>query len=233
MVKIPRFASKWVNIGSLVLVSVAIIVAGFYFLQYQKSQKLLQNPEAQAQADTEKLLAEVGKIFALPGGTPTVATVSDRSKLSDQQFFASAENGDKVLIYTEAKKAILYRPATGKVIEVGPITIQDRPASGSAGVAGAADAPVQVAVYNGTTRTGLTKLAGDKLAQIEGLQVRERTNAAKNDYEKTIVVDITGENEAVVKALAQELNATVAELPTGEKEPESQVLVILGQDYQE
>jgi hypothetical protein len=52
-----------------------------------------------------------------------VATVSDASKLQSQQFFAKAQNGDKVLIFTNAKRAVLYRPSTNKVIEYAPVNI--------------------------------------------------------------------------------------------------------------
>lgn len=229
MVKIPRFGSKWVNIASITLVTVAIIVASFYFLQYQKSQKLLQNPEAQAQLETEKLLKEVGKVYALPGGTPTVATVSDRSKLSDQQFFASSQNGDKVLIYTDAKKAILYRPSTGQVIEVGPITIQDKKASESAKVTD----KVSVAVYNGTSRTGLTKSASEKIAQNAAYSIGERTNASRKDFKETIVIDVSGKNKAASEALAELLGAKIETIPAGENIPTSDLLVVLGDNYQE
>lgn len=56
---------------------------------------------------------------------PTVATVSDPNKLKDQPFFAGAEKDDKLLIYTNSKKAIIYRPSTNKIINVGPIAISD------------------------------------------------------------------------------------------------------------
>lgn len=229
MKKFPRFASKWINIISLVVVAIAVLAASYFFLQYQKSQKLLQNPTAKAQAETQELLEQVGKIYALPNGTPTVATVSDKSKLSTQAFFASAQNGDKVLIYTDAKKAILYRPSTGQVIEVGPITIQDQKASDSATL----DKPVTVSVLNGTTRTGLTKSAGDRIADLAGFEVTERSNAETSDYSKTIVVDVNGENKVAAESLAKSLGASVGTLPEGEEKSSSSIIVILGEDYQE
>lgn len=74
---------------------------------------------------------KVGKLIALPADeTPTIATVEDKTKLADQAFFSAAENGDKLLIYTKAQKAIVYRPSTNQIINVGPISI-DPQASGT------------------------------------------------------------------------------------------------------
>jgi hypothetical protein len=53
--------------------------------------------------------------------TPTIATVSDPEKLKDQPFFANAKKGDKVLIFSNSAKAILYSPTEDKIVEVAPI----------------------------------------------------------------------------------------------------------------
>lgn len=108
----------------------AVLVLGlagggyYFFSQYQKDQTQSANPQAQTQEEVKKLVAEVGKLIDLPQGEdPTVATVTDVSKLASQPFFQRARNGDKVLIYTNARKAVLYSPGLKKVIDVAPINI--------------------------------------------------------------------------------------------------------------
>lgn len=88
----------------------------------------LSKGQAQAQAEVDMLVAEVGKLLALPTDEkPTVATITDVEKLKEQNFFKNAANDDKVLIYTKAKKAILYRPSEKKIVEVGAVNINQQP----------------------------------------------------------------------------------------------------------
>jgi hypothetical protein len=54
-----------------------------------------------------------------------MATVLEQDKLKDQPFFARAQNGDKVIIYTQNKKAILYRPSENRIIEVAPLVVSE------------------------------------------------------------------------------------------------------------
>lgn len=110
-----------------------LIFAGaavYFFLQFKELQK---NPQKLAQQEVQELVSKVSKLIVLPEGeTPTVATVTDPEKLKDQPFFAKAKNGDKVLIYTKAKKAILYDPVANKIVEVAPVNIgtpQQQPAT--------------------------------------------------------------------------------------------------------
>lgn len=111
------------------LVIVLALAGGFAFQitannNLKKENKRLSNPQAAAQAETSSLVADVGKLIVLPQGeAPTIATVVEASKLKSQAFFGNAQNGDKVLLYAQAKKAILYRPSTNKIIEVAPINI--------------------------------------------------------------------------------------------------------------
>lgn len=112
----------------LIIIFIVLILAtlpSYYFYnQYQKAQALLQNPTQASNLETKTLITEVGKLIELPTSEqPTIATVSDVTKLTQQPFFDHAQNGDKLLIYTQAKKAILYRPSINKIIEVAPLNI--------------------------------------------------------------------------------------------------------------
>ncbi|MBI4085803.1 MAG: hypothetical protein HY433_00995 [Candidatus Liptonbacteria bacterium] len=101
----------------------------YYYRQYKA---LYQTSPQSAQDEAKKLVAEVGRLIILPADEqPTVATVDDPEQLKDQLFFANAKKGDKVLIYTNAKKAILYNPTEGKIVEVAPVSIGQPPSQGS------------------------------------------------------------------------------------------------------
>ena len=91
---------------------------------YHQYAALYQTLPQAAQDEAKKLVADVGRLIVLPTNEqPTIATVADPDKLRDQPFFANAKKGDKVLIYTNAKKAILYDPVENKIVEVAPLNI--------------------------------------------------------------------------------------------------------------
>ncbi len=112
-----------------VVAILALGVAGYFAYQ---NQQLKKNPQKIVQADQDKLISKVGKLMTLPSDEqPSIATVSDKEKLKDQAFFKSAENGDTLLIYTNAHKAILYREKANKIVEVAPIAIDTSATGGT------------------------------------------------------------------------------------------------------
>lgn len=81
------------------------------------------------QKEEDELVAKVGSLIALPENEdPVVATVSDKEQLQGQAFFENAIDGDKVLIYADAGKVVLYRPSEKRVVEVGTVNIQNQEA---------------------------------------------------------------------------------------------------------
>lgn len=104
------------------LVTVLALLAASYY--YNEASRLRANPQAKAQNEVAQVVARVGELIVLPEGEdPTVATVTDPERLRDQPFFAKAKTGDRVLIYTNARKAILYDPVQHRILEVAPLNI--------------------------------------------------------------------------------------------------------------
>jgi hypothetical protein len=101
------------------LLALVVVALGTAFYFYMKAGAT--EPRSQEAAE---IIAAVSKLMVLPEGEePTVATVSDPAQLADQPFFSNAKVGHKVLIYTKARKAILYDPAAHKIVEVAPLNL--------------------------------------------------------------------------------------------------------------
>jgi hypothetical protein len=76
------------------------------------------------QAGNASTVEKISKLIILPADeTPTIATVSDLEALKGQPFFADAKVGDIVLIYANAKKAILYDPVLNKIVNATSVGI--------------------------------------------------------------------------------------------------------------
>lgn len=206
------------------------------FLHSQKSQNAQKNAVVASEAVQEAIVAKVGKLIELPNTeAPTIATVTDSTKLKGQAFFQHAKNGDIVLIYPKANEAILYDPADNRIMQLGPINNNQQAVAGAATKA-EADSPtiaaVNIVLYNGTTINGLTKKTQTILAQtMPNVTVVENTNASKQDYANTVVIDLTGKKSDVAKQLATVLHGTVGTMPATETVPtNADILVILGKN---
>lgn len=110
------FDKKLLIYGAVGILIIALVaVSGYFFLQYQNAQKLLSGGNSQVQV--KELIEKVGKLVVLPKSEqPTLATVTDKFKVMNQDFFKKAENGDQVIIYAKNKTAILYRPSSNKIV---------------------------------------------------------------------------------------------------------------------
>ncbi len=103
----------------------AIIALFAIFIFYFHHKNLKNNPDVATQEEVNQVVAQVSKIMDLPQGeTPTLATINDITKLKDQTFFRDAQNGDKILVYANAKEAIIYRPGVNRIINVAPLIIE-------------------------------------------------------------------------------------------------------------
>lgn len=82
------------------------------------------NAKKDSSLRTEEIKNKVARLIDIPKDeVPTIATVTDKEKLKDQPFFKDAQNEDMLLIFPQAKKAIIYREKDNRLINVGPIAI--------------------------------------------------------------------------------------------------------------
>jgi hypothetical protein len=218
-----------------VLLVLAVAVAGYFYYQYKYVL-----PAKSETDEINSLTKIVGSMIELPEGeTPTLATVTDKEKLAEQPFFQRAENGDKVLIYANTGRAILYRPSAkwyekGKIIDVTtvninqptpagapdtttPQTTEVAPATSSMPVS---DAPntvekvviqkISIAIYNGSAKIGVTNSLEDEIkAKFPDMEVTAKEKAAKNDYQGNLVVDLSGKNAEIVKNISDTLGGVI------------------------
>lgn len=227
---------KYKNLVSTlaILAIIGIGISAFLFYQYQKTQKELQAIKKITTASQganndqlSKILAEVSKIMKLPEGeVPTMATISDVNKLKDQPFFKNSKNGDILLVYNKAGKAILYNPADKKIVEVAPI--------GDAGSPSPSPAPFQskVILRNGTMIPNLTaKIETEIKKASPNITIAGKENAARDTYDKTIIVVLNPKAQETAQTLAKALNVSISDLPSAENKPAGgDILIILGKD---
>lgn len=229
---------------SLLLLCIAILcLVGIVSIAWYR-HSASKNSSTEPVDELATTLAQVGKVVDLPKDeTPTLATISDKEALPPEFLFKNAQNGDMVLVYTEAKKAYLYRPSTNKVVEItsinlggGDATFTTLGASASASAqpqptqTPAPKAPPKVAILNGTRRNGLAKQAQSSIqTKVEGITITSATNANRQTYATSIVADTNGIYSDVASVLAEILSGSVESFPTTEsKPPDADIIIILG-----
>jgi len=114
-------------VKNILLIAVVLLLfvflATYLLVAYRSNQS---SSDLTRQKEIKALTDSIGRFMELPlDEQPNLATVTDQEKLRGQNFFANAQNGDKLLVYSKAKKAILYRPSTKKVIEVSNLVSSD------------------------------------------------------------------------------------------------------------
>lgn len=193
-------------------------------------QVLKEDPNKIAKEETARVVALVGKLVILPEGEePVVATVTDKEKLKDQPVFAKAENGDKILIYSAAQKAYIYNPTRNVIVDVVPVNTGD----GSITITGTdINNPLKVVLVNGTKTAGLTNTLEQRIKdkKVLGISVTAKSTAKTTDYQKTLVIDLTGKWGGQAIQLAQLVGGEVA-TQSAEDRPVADLMVIVGSNF--
>lgn len=199
----------------LVVIVIAVLVAsiGSSMFFYKKYNDLKQSPES-VQKKAEVLKNKVAKIISLPDETPVVGTIDDKDKFKDQPFFKDAENGDRILIFNESRKVVLYREKDNRLINVGPIAVTSDSSVTTKSVSVLTDESGNI---KGSTN--------DALVKINGIKVSKST--AKVKVDKLKVYDPGNNDTELAKQISSALGAEViTSIPDGETAPEGADVVV-------
>ena len=213
----------------LIIIIIILVLFGGYFslnqLGYIKAMKLaldIQKKTALSKED-QKLLNQVKQCIMLPEDiNPTMAEITDVEALRKSQptFFATAENGQHLIIYSD--QAIIFDTKINKIVKVGPVQFNNTQE---------AVAPVLFAIYNSTSDESKTAAMEEKLTStFNNAVVTIKEEAKGENYEKTMVIDLVGNNPEMNK-IAEAVGGIVAQLPSDEEKPKGvAVLIIIGND---
>lgn len=235
---------KLVGVSPKFIFVLALIGFGVWsFVSFQQSQKevmrlsTIEGQQELQKNEIERLLTKVKTHMVLPEDEePTVATISDVDVLIEQQpFFNGAQNGDKVLVYVGAQKAIIYSPERDVIINVGAVNVDNNPVT--INESDEEFGLLNIELRNGTDTSGLTRTVSASIKKDNtAFDFVELVDAANKDYGKTVIIDLgKTDNKDLLSNLANVLGVSTIShlLPEGEQESQAEVLVIVGQDQVE
>jgi hypothetical protein len=190
------------------IVGIILLVIVVGFLAYRLATDRQNNPDL----STDALIITVSRQANISGDpNPAILTVIDKEK-TNQPFLDESKNGDRVLLYYRAQKAVLYRPSDNKVIKVGAYT---PPAA-------------KIQIRQGTTDEKRVTAATDLLKKVTNTEIKTRDDSAVKNYAETIVINVTNRYDKEVEAVAKALGTTPRTPPQNETIPDADILVIVG-----
>lgn len=213
------------------LVVLALLIFGIWsFRNYQRVQEQLDalSPQAQserAQKERQELLASVASLMVLPDEDPLILDIENAEAIGQTQpFFVDSQDGDKVLIYIQAGKSIIYSPTRNIIVNVGTLSVQ-----GNSSLPLDTENPLQVEIRAGGASQERVDALVDQLAKL--VDVVAVGEAENQDYQGPIIVALTTDEERLQQAqiFAAKLGVVLADkLPIDEATSTAEVLVIVG-----
>jgi len=206
------------------IVFVGVIIGGIYLLFFQ-NKGIESLTEDQVKQKIKSVTKEIEKLILLPNEIPSLATVMDADVLKkNQPFYRDAQNGDIVLLYSSERKAIIYNPREKKLVNVGPIIIDEDVANKNN------EEILAIEIRNGSGLSGKAKEVEEQLKNNQEFAVGNVGDASKTDYVGNILVDFTkGKKSSLLDRLQKLYNAEVRQtMPEGEADSSAEALLILG-----
>lgn len=160
----------------------------------------------------DEIVLKVNKTLSIQGDSnPAILTVEDKSKVT-QPFLEQSQNGDKILLYYKAKKAVLFRPSEDRIINQGSYTPPD----------------AKVFIRNGTAEENRVAEVRSQLEEVSAIDLVSEDDSPKRDYRGITIVNVTDRYDEKLRELEGLFGAKAARLPAGETFPDADILIIVG-----
>ena len=231
--------------GLVVLIVIVVVTAAIIT---SKAIKLSSTKKLNVD---QEILESVAEVVLLPNEAPQFATVSNVNQLKEQVFFKDAQNNDRVIIFPQAAKAILYRPSIDRVINIGPVTLEqpttqddkitDEPEVGDSvdptpTISDAKDEEVKsisTTLLNGSPTKGVTHDMEKVLKKnFDNITVSEKATAKKDNYEKSLILVNSNVDKLIIENLAREIKAEITQELTDEKTYQTDLVIVIGNNFE-
>ncbi len=122
--QIKWLKQNWWKIAVIIVAIAGVTLFALMYLNTKKQLQELQDPGVSGRTELQIITEQAGRVAELPKDeSPKMATVDNVSALSKQPFFKNAQNGDRVLIFENSNRALIFRPSTKKIVEFSSISI--------------------------------------------------------------------------------------------------------------
>lgn len=112
----------------ILIIIIILLVGVITLLTWQLSAERTPLPENVSEENeiAEQVVTQLASRMRLPQNEqPVVALINEAERLStEQDFFYGARNGDYLIVYAQAKKAIVYRFDEDFIVNAGPTYFQ-------------------------------------------------------------------------------------------------------------
>ena len=220
---------KPLYIIALILLAVSIFSLFELVKARQELKSFKVNPEEAASKEVDKLIDAVAKLIDLPKDEkPIIYTVKDTEKLKNQPFFEKAKEDDKVLIYSNNKLAIVFRPDTNKIINFAPTNIGE---GQSEATTKSTEKEMQFIVLNGTTIAGLAGRYQKVITEnIPSAKITSIGNYESAEVEKTFIADSSAKLTSKIDEIAKKLGIEIGTVPSSQLDPQTDFIIVVGRD---
>jgi hypothetical protein len=112
---------KFIKRNILVILITLVLILTFLAIFFYTKSIRARDPNT---AEIKSLIRKIGKHMVLPKNElPAVSTISDPEFYKNEVFFNGAQSGDKVLIYSKARRAVLFSVDKERIINIAPVRI--------------------------------------------------------------------------------------------------------------